>query len=307
MALILQDADRDGEGLTVETRKGLLLALAAYGFWGLVPLYFKAVRSVPPLEILAHRVVWSVPLVAGLIALLGSWSGVRAALRSPGTIATLALSASLVATNWFTFIFGVTHDRILETSLGYYINPLVNVVLGMVFLRERLTRLQTASVLLAAAGTLYLALSYGVVPWISLVVAFTFGFYGLLRKTVRVDSMGGLLVETALLAPLALGFLFVLGARNAGAFGTAGVRISFLLVLAGAVTALPLIWFASAARRLPYSVLGLCQYLSPSLAFVLAVFLYGERFTRAHAVAFGCIWTALAIFSVDMWQRQRRV
>jgi chloramphenicol-sensitive protein RarD len=289
-----------------ETRKGILFALAAYGFWGLVPLYFKAVRSVPPLEILAHRVVWSVPLVALLISLLGSWDGVGAALRSRRTLATLALSASLVAANWFTFIFGVTHDRILETSLGYYINPLVNVVLGMAFLRERLTRLQAVSVLLAAAGTLYLALSYGAVPWISLIVAFTFGLYGLLRKTVRVDSMGGLLVETSLLAPLALGFLFVLAARHSGAFVTAGAGISLLLVLAGVVTAVPLIWFASAARRLPYSVIGLCQYISPSLSFLLAVFLYGEPFTRTHSIAFGCIWTALAIFTADMWYRQRR-
>ncbi len=289
-----------------ETRKGILLALAAYGFWGMVPLYFKAVRAVPPLEILAHRVVWSVPLVALLISLLGSWEGVRGALRSPRTLGTLALSATLVATNWFTFIYGVNHDRILETSLGYYINPLVNVVLGMAFLRERLTRLQAVSVLLAATGTLYLALSYGRPPWISLIVAFTFGFYGLLRKTVRVDSMGGLLVETTLLAPLALGFLAVMGARHAGTFLAGGARISLLLILSGAVTALPLIWFASAARKLPYSVIGLCQYLAPSLTFLMAVFLYDEPFTRPHAVAFGCIWTALAIFTADMWQRQRK-
>ena len=289
-----------------ETRRGILFALAAYGFWGLVPLYFKAVRAVPPLEILAHRVVWSVPLVALLISLIGSWDGVRGAIRSPRTLATLALSATLVATNWFTFIFGVTHDRILETSLGYYINPLVNVVLGMAFLRERLTRLQAVSVLLAAAGTLYLALSYGRPPWIALTVAFTFGLYGLLRKTVRVDSMGGLLVETALLAPLALGFLVVLAVRQSGTFVAAGARLSVLLVLAGAVTALPLIWFASAARKLPYSVIGLCQYLAPSLTFLMAVFLYDEPFTRPHAVAFGCIWTALAIFTADMWLRQRK-
>jgi chloramphenicol-sensitive protein RarD len=307
VAVVLPDADRDGGGLTGETRKGLLFALAAYGFWGLVPIYFRAVRAVPPIEILAHRVVWSVPLVAALIALFGSWGGIRAALRSPRILATLALSATLVATNWFTFIFGVTHDRILETSLGYYINPLVNVVLGMVFLREKLTRLQAVSVLLASAGTLHLAVSYGAIPWISLVVAFTFAFYGLLRKTVRVDSMGGLLVETSLLAPLALGFLLVQRAHGTGAFGTAGIRIAVLLVLAGVVTAVPLIWFASGARRLPYSVIGLCQYVSPSLSFVLAVFLYGERFTRPHAVAFGCIWTALAIFTADMWYRQRRV
>ena len=289
-----------------ETRKGLLFALSAYGFWGLVPLYFKAVRSVPPLEVLAHRVVWSVPLVAILIWFLGSWNDVRAAIRSRRTLATLALSATLIATNWFTFIFGVTHDRILETSLGYYINPLVNVLLGMVFLRERLTRLQTVSVLLAAAGTLYLAISFGAIPWISLVVAFTFGFYGFLRKTVRVASIEGLLIETSLLFPLALGFLLLLAVRGTGAFGTAGTRIDVLLVLAGAVTSIPLIWFASGARRLPYSVLGLCQYVAPSITFLLAVFYYGEPFTHPHAVAFGCIWTALAIFTLDMWQRQRR-
>ncbi len=298
-------AGREAAHGPAEHRRGLLFALAAFGFWGLIPIYFKAVGSVPPLEILAHRVVWSVPLVALLIPLFGSWGSVREALRSRKTLATLALSATLVATNWLTFIFGVTRGRILETSLGYYVNPLVNVLLGMIFLRERLTRLQTASVALAAAGTVHLALSYGALPWISLTLAFTFGFYGLLRKTVRIDSMGGLLVETSLLFPAAAIYLAVLGAKGAGSLGTGGLGISVLLVAAGAVTALPLIWFASAARRLPYSVLALCQYISPSLTFLLAVLHYGETFTRAHAVAFSCIWTALAIFTFDMAHRRR--
>jgi chloramphenicol-sensitive protein RarD len=288
-----------------EFRKGLLFALAAYGFWGLVPFYFKSVRSVPPLEILAHRVVWSVPLVALLIRLIGSFDGARKAVRAPRTMGTLAASALLVATNWLVYIYGVTHDRILEASLGYYINPLVNVLLGTVFLRERLTRLQSVSVLLAGAGTVYLALSYGTLPWISLVLALSFGLYGLLRKTVKVDSMGGLLIETSLLFPAALGYLLWLASRGAGSFPGAGARTSVLLFLAGVVTTVPLIWFASGARRLPYSVLGLVQYLSPSIAFLLAVFHYGERFTPAYAVAFSCIWAALALFAIDMIARQR--
>ena len=289
-----------------ERRRGLLFALAAFGFWGLVPIYFKAVGSVPPIEILAHRVLWSVPLVALLIRLFGNWGGVRDALRSGRTLATLALSATLVASNWLTFIYGVTQGRILETSLGYYVNPLVNVLLGMIFLRERLTRLQAVSVALAAAGTAHLTLSHGSLPWISLTLAFTFGFYGLLRKTVRIDSMGGLLVETSLLLPAAAAYLAVLGARGTGSLGTAAPGISLLLVAAGAVTALPLIWFASAARRLPYSLIGLLQYISPSLSFLLAVFLYGERFTPAHAVSFACIWTALAVFTFDTVHARRR-
>lgn len=286
-----------------ERRRGLALALAAFGFWGFVPIYFKALRHVAPLDILAHRVVWSVPFLAALLSTVGAWAGVRSAIRSPRTIGVLAVTAVLIATNWLTFIYGVTSGRILDTSLGYYINPLVNVVLGMVFLKERLTRAQTVAVALAAAGTLWLTLSLGRFPWIAITVALTFGFYGLLRKGIAVDSIGALFVETAILVPAALAFLLTLAATGRGAFLAAGPTTTLLLACAGIVTAVPLIWFAGAARRLPYSWVGLCQYLAPSLTFLLGVFVYGEPFTRAHAVAFGCIWTALAIFSADVVRR----
>lgn len=286
-----------------ERRRGLILAMAAFGFWGFFPIYFKAVRHVAPLDILAHRVVWSVPFLAVLLSTVGTWSGVRTAIRSKRRMGTLAVTAVLIAINWLTFIYGVTSGQILDTSLGYYINPLVNVVLGMAFLRERLTRPQAIAVVLAAAGTLWLTLSLGRLPWIALTVAVTFGFYGLLRKGVRVDSIGALFVETTLLFPVATGFLAWLAWTGKGAFVAAGTSTTLLLASAGVLTALPLIWFAGAARRLPYSWVGLCQYLSPSITFLLGVFAYGEPFTRAHAVAFGCIWVALAIFSADIVRR----
>jgi chloramphenicol-sensitive protein RarD len=288
-------------------RQGLLLALLAFAFWGFVPVYFKALRHVAPLDILAHRVVWSVPFLALLLFLMGDWSRVRAAARSRRMIGTLLLSASLVATNWLTFIYGVTSGRILETSLGYYINPLVNVVLGMIVFRERLSRLQTIAVALAAAGTLHLTVSYGRLPWIALTVAVTFGIYGLIRKIVNIPSIEGLFVETSLLFPLAAVYLAVLAVRGTGAFVADGTSTTLLLASAGLVTALPLIWFAGAARRLPYATVGLCQYLSPSLAFVLGVFVYGEPFTRTHAVAFACIWASLAVFSIDLYRSGRSV
>jgi chloramphenicol-sensitive protein RarD len=291
--------------MEAERRRGLMLALAAFGFWGFAPIYFKALRHVAPLDILAHRVVWSVPFLAVLLSTAGTWSGVREATRSRRTLRTLAITSVLVAVNWLTFIYGVTRGHILDTSLGYYINPLVNVVLGMAFLRERLTRPQAIAVTLAACGTLWLTVSLGRFPWIALTVAVTFGVYGLLRKGVAIDSMGALFVETTLLFPVALAWLAHLAATGEGAFLTAGTRTSILLACAGFVTAIPLIWFAGAARRLPYAWVGLCQYLAPSLTFLLGVFVYGERFTTAHAVAFACIWTALAIFSVDLVRAAR--
>jgi chloramphenicol-sensitive protein RarD len=291
------------DGPASERRRGLALALAAFGFWGFAPIYFKAIRHVAPLDILAHRVVWSVPFLAVLLSTVGSWSGVRSAIRSRRTMGTLVVTSVLVAVNWLTFIYGITTGRILDTSLGYYINPLVNVVLGMAFLRERLTRAQTIAVVLAAAGTLWLTLSLGRLPWIALTVALTFGFYGLLRRGIAVDSIGALFVETTLLFPVAAAFLAWLGWTGRGAFLAAGRPTTILLACAGVITALPLIWFAGAARRLPYSWVGLCQYLAPSITFLLGVFAYGEPFTRAHAVAFGCIWVALGIFSADILRR----
>jgi chloramphenicol-sensitive protein RarD len=215
------------------------------------------------------------------------------------------MSASLVACNWFVFIYAVATDQVLEASLGYFINPLVNVLLGMVFLRERLRPWQGVAVLLAAAGTLVLTVSYGRVPWIALVLAFSFGVYGLVRKTVRIESLNGLFVETTLLSPVALGYLLLVGLQGQGRFLAGDAGTSGLLVLAGAITALPLVWFTSGARRLTYTTVGLLQYLAPTLQFLLAVAVYGEPFTMVHLLTFTLIWAGLSIFMLDVFAHQR--
>lgn len=273
--------------------------MAAFGLWGVGPVYFKAVGQVPPLELLAHRVVWCVALTALLITFGRDWGQLRRSIRDRRTLATLALSAALVAVNWFTFIYAVTTDRIVEASLGYFINPLFNVVLGMLFLRERLNRPQLIAVLMALAGTLNLTLSLGVVPWIALTLAVCFGFYGLLRKTVRIEAVNGLFVETAMLTPVAAGYLLWLGWHGQGAFGTIDLGTDALLLFAGVITALPLVWFTRAARRLRYVTIGLLQYIAPTLQLLVGVLVYGEAFTSAHWVSFGLIWAGLAIFTWD--------
>lgn len=293
-------------GVSRDQKIGVLFALGAFGFWGLVPIYFKALQHVAPLNILCHRVVWSVPFTAGLILAGRQRRSLREALHVSGVLRTLFLSATLVALNWFVFIYAITTNRVIHASLGYFINPLVNVLLGMVFLKEKLGRWQTLAVLLAATGTLNLTVRQGELPWISLTLAFSFGFYGLLRKTVRIESLNGLFVETSLLFPFALGYLVFAAWKGVGAFGVVNWQTTLLLALAGAVTSVPLVWFTSAARKLRYSTVGLLQYLSPSLQFALAVFLYKEPFTVAHQVTFGFIWTGLVIFMADSLYKQRR-
>jgi chloramphenicol-sensitive protein RarD len=287
-------------------RLGLLLGLAAYATWGLVPLYFKAVAQVPPLEVLAHRIVWSVPLLLGWLAWRGRMGDLAAAFRHRRTLAVLVVTTILIGSNWLLYIVTVFTGQILQSSLGYYINPLANVLLGMVFLGERLRPAQWASVVLAAAGVIYMTASYGETPWFALTLAATFSIYGLLRKTVRADGVVGLAVETIILLPLALGFLLVVGLRGVLAFGHGVPRTDLLLPLSGLVTTLPLVWFNIAVRRLPLTTMGFLQYISPTLQFLLAVAVYGEPFTRAHGVTFACIWTALAIFSADTILAARR-
>ncbi len=277
----------------------MLYGLAAYGWWGLAVVYFKAVAHVQPLEVLAHRVVWSVPLLFGLLALRGRLGEVRAAFRDRRTLVILLATTLLIGSNWLIYIVAVSTGHILQSSLGYYINPLVNVVLGMAFFHERLRPAQWVSVLLAAAGVLYPALSFGRPPWFALALAGTFALYGLLRKTVRAEGAVGLTVETTLLLPAALVFLLVQTTRGRPAFGHVSLETDLLLLASGLMTAMPLIWFANAIRRLPLTTMGFLQYLSPTLQFLLAVAVYGEPFTRAHLVTFGCIWTALAVYSVD--------
>jgi chloramphenicol-sensitive protein RarD len=286
-----------------EKLKGGLYAAAAFGSWGVLPLYFHVLKHVPPLELLSHRIVWSVVLLAGLLTLAGRWRGVLAALRDPRTRLMLAGSTLFICANWLTFIWAVSAERVMEISLGYYINPLVNVVLGVLVLRERLSTAQGVAVALAAVGVANLAFQTAGLPWPSLVVALSFGFYGLIRKTTNVESIEGLFLETLLMGPFALAFLLWLGAAGTGSFTAAGPGQAALLMAAGVATSLPLIWFTSGARRISYIAVGFFQYLAPTGHFLLAVFAFGEPFSVEHAITFACIWTALAIFSVDRWRQ----
>ena len=289
-----------------ERRLGGLSALAAFGMWGVIPVYIKAVAHVPAPELLAHRTFWSVILLLVLIVLGRRWRALRAALAEPRVWLLLAVSTSLLALNWLVFIWAIGDGRVLETSLGYYINPLVNVLLGVLVLRERLTPWQALAVALATIGVLNLAFQLGSIPWVSLTLAVSFGIYGLIRKTIRLNSIEGLFVETALVAPMALGYLIYLGVTGAGALGGGDRATDILLMLSGVITALPLLAFASAARRLQYATVGFFQYIAPTGHFLLAVFVYGEVFTSAHLITFGLIWTALAIFTADSLRAMRR-
>ncbi len=285
---------------------GIAAALAAYILWGLAPIYFKQLQSVAPLEVIAHRILWSIPILAGFL-----WLRDRAAflqrMRLPArTIGVLLFSGILVVFNWLIFVWAVVNNQILATSLGYFIGPLVNFLLGFLFLKERLTPIQTGGVLIAASGTVYLGWFLGTPPWISLSLAFSFGFYGLIRKMLDVGPMVGLLWETLLLAIPAL--LFMVWSRQNGSldFATGDLGLDVLLVLAGLVTVLPLVWFNVAARALRLSTVGFFQYIAPSLTFLLSVFIYDEVFTRGHAVAFGCIWFALLMVSAETLARSRK-
>lgn len=280
-------------------RLGVAYGLAAYLWWGFIALYFKAVSSVGPLEVLAHRVLWSLLFLLLFQTARGRLPSLLAVLRDRRSVGLLAVTTLLIAVNWLVFIWSVFNGHLLEASLGYFINPLVNVLLGVVFLGERLRRVQTVAVVLAGLGVLWLALGSGTPPWIALILAASFGLYGLLRKIARPDGLTGLAVETLLLAPLAVGWLWYSGRQGTLAFGVEGWGRSLLLAAAGPVTALPLVWFAEGARRLRYATLGFLQYLAPTFQFLLAVTLFGEAFTRTHAVSFGFIWTALAVYSID--------
>lgn len=269
-----------------ESGKGILYGVAAYGWWGIVAVYFKAIAHVPPLEVLAHRIVWSAVMLSGVIIAMKRWPALKAVALDRRSLRLLILSAALVAANWYVFIWAVSHNRLVEASLGYFINPLVNVVLGFAFLHERLRPLEWMSVALACIAVVWLAVGAGVIPWIPLSVAITFGFYGLVRKVAGVPSLEGLTIETAVLLPVALGFLALRGST-----------FDVLLLASGPITALPLLWFASAVRRLRLATVGLLQYISPTLQFALAILLYKEPLSRERVVAFVLIWCAVALYS----------
>jgi chloramphenicol-sensitive protein RarD len=287
---------------------GYVLSLAAFVLWGLFPLYFKAVSSVSPLEVLAHRILWSVPVCAFFLTWQKGWPALKAALSHPRVLATLGLTSGLIAANWLIFIHAVMSGQVLAASLGYFLSPLMSLAMGMIFLGERPGRLQVAALALAGLGGLNLVLSLGALPWISLSLALSFSTYGLLRKTVAVEAVGGLLVETALLAPLALAWLLWLGRQGQLAFLSQGPEITLLLLSAGLLTSLPLIWFTAGARRIPLYAVGLCQYVTPSLHFLLAVALYHEPFTATHLTTFSLVWAGLALYLAagSPWLRRKK-
>jgi chloramphenicol-sensitive protein RarD len=286
-------------------RRGLLYGVAAYGSWGFMPVYIKAVRAVPILEVLSHRILWAFLLLLLLCWRQGELATIRAALRSPRTLTLLAGSTTAIAVNWLAYIWAVANGHVLESSLGYFINPLVNVLFGVAILGESLERPVRIAVGVAAVGVLWMVIRGGHVPWVAFTLATSFGLYGLLRKLAPVGGLAGLTIETALLSPLAGGYIGWAVATGRSGFLAGRPGIDALLLLAGPITAVPLLFFAGAARRLPLSTLGMLQYVSPSLQFLLAVFLYREPLDRPRLVAFVFIWTALAIFAVHTARRTR--
>ncbi len=287
--------------------KGIWFAVAAYGMWGIFPIYFKLIQQVPAAQILGHRITWSFAFLAVILCYMRGWRNFRKAV-TPKILLVYAIAACLLAVNWYTYIWSVNSGFILEASLGYFINPLVNVLLGVIFLRERLKLSQWIPVGLAAVGVIYLTLTYGALPWIALTLAFSFGLYGLMKKVAPLNALHGLSLETAILFLPALGFLIFEEAQGAGAFGHAGAITTAMLAFAGIVTAVPLLLFAGAAHRIPLSTMGLIQYLTPTMQFLLGFLVYGEPFTHERVIGFSIIWLALAIYSANsLWQRSRRV
>jgi chloramphenicol-sensitive protein RarD len=289
-----------------DLRLGLACGIAAYALWGLFPVYLKALGDTAPAEIVAHRILWSVPFGAFILSLRGQWRETLAATKQVKIVALLALSAVLISVNWLVYVWAVANDRVLHASLGYYINPLVFIAMGVVFLKEKLTRAQIVAVALAATGVAILTFGAGVFPWPAFVLATSFSLYGLVRKTTPVGAMPGLFIETVLLSPIALLFLISLQRAGTLALGHQGVGLDILLFLAGPATVVPLVLFALAARRLSLTMIGFLQYIGPTGQFFLGLY-YGEAFTLAHAICFGLIWTALALISVDALRRNRRV
>ena len=285
---------------------GVLLALGGFGLWGFMPILFKAMQEAPAMEILAHRVLWSAVFVGGGLALTGHWPEVRAVFRTPKLLLRMLMSAGFISVNWGLFIWAVNNEHILQGSLGYYINPMINVVLGVLVLKEKLTWLQWVAVGLAMAAVLNFVVGLGEVPWISLILGLSFSCYGLTRKMAPVDAAPGLFVETVILLIPALGYLIYVTVMGTGSLGRVSWEFDLLLISAGAATSIPLLMFTAAAKRLRYATLGIVQYLTPTLQFLLAVLLYDEIFTSAHLLTFALIWLGVAVYSIDTWRNRRR-
>lgn len=286
-------------------RLGLLYGVLAYGLWAIVPVFWKLLVTIDPVEIIAHRVAWGFVAFLLIAVIAGKRAAFGTALRDRRVVVAMAASTTLLVINFTVFVLAVNTGRLLDASLGYFINPLVSVALGTIVLRERLRRLQWLAVGLAATGVAIATFAHGSFPWIAVVLATTFGAYGLVRKVAKVESLVGSTIETAFATPVAVAYLIVLASRGEGGLGHAPVSIELLLVAAGFVTAVPLVLFTSAARRLPLSTVGFLQYIGPSGQFLLAVLAFGEPLSHIRLVAFCWIWAALAVFSLDTWRSTR--
>jgi chloramphenicol-sensitive protein RarD len=287
--------------------RGILYGAVAYLLWGFFPIYFKALHQVPALEIMFHRVIWSFILLALLVWARKEWAAFRSSIARPKTILLFTVVAIFLAVNWLIYIYGVNAGQVLETSLGYYISPLASVALGMVFLRERLRPMQWVPVLMAAAAVLYLTWQYGALPWIALALAFTFSMYGLMKKVAPLGSLYGLTLETAILLLPAIVYLLIIEGQGKASFLHAGAGTSALLAFTGVITALPLLLFGSAARQIPLTMIGLLQYIAPTVQFFLGVLVYHEPFDSTRLVGFSIIWAALVIFWLENWWQTTRV
>jgi len=277
---------------------GAVYGLSAYLLWGILPLYWKVMQEVPAGEILAHRVAWSFVFVIALLFFTGRWRELKAITGQGRKMAGIFLGAILISINWFVYIWAVNSNQIVECSLGYYINPLINVALGMLVLKEKLSSWQWISLGLAALGVGYMTLQYGSVPWIALTLAVSFGLYGLVKKMVNIDSIVSLALETAFILPAALLYIFLVQSAGSGSFGTGSWIITLLLTGSGVVTAVPLLLFAQGARKVTLSTMGFLQYVSPSLSLLIGVLVYKEAFTLTHVISFACIWAALLIYAL---------
>jgi chloramphenicol-sensitive protein RarD len=290
----------------MNNNKGILSGIGAYLIWGFLPVYLKSIHYVPALEIVFHRVVWSFLFVAIIMFVRKEWKTLRAAAAQPKTLLVYLIAAVLLGLNWLLYVWGVNTEQVVETSLGYFINPLLSVALGVIILREKLRPWQWLPVGLALVGVIYLTIEYGALPWLALALALTFGLYGLVKKISPLGSLYGLTVETAILFLPSLGYLVFAGFQGSGSFGQIGWAGSLLLAFAGVVTAVPLLLFASAAKSIPLTLVGILQYIAPTCQFLLGVLLFREPFTSVQMVGFSIIWLALIIFTLEGFITGRR-
>lgn len=281
---------------------GILYALCAYVIWGMFPIYFKSLQEIPPLEVLMYRMVWALTFLAIVLSVRRQWAWLWPVLKRPKVLAGFTASALLLSSNWFLYIWAVNQDRVVDASLGYFMTPLVNVLLGSVILKERLRALQWMAVGMAALGVLWLTWQSGHPPWVSLMLGITFGMYGLLRKTAALGTLEGLSLETMLLFPLAIISLLFMTSQGAHGFADASTTTKWLMIASGPITAIPLLMFAAAARLVPLSTMGLMQYITPSLQLMVGIWLYHEPFGGARLIGFAAIWIALTLYTIDgLW------